>query len=98
MRYTHFIQLLASELEADFILTAVLTAAKTRAVPGAVDGIRSALEWAGLEYDFGITTQVSHYTNISLYIQPTLQVQENMALMNHIFRCVNLCMFIMTMK
>ncbi|CAL1696806.1 unnamed protein product [Somion occarium] len=25
----------------------------TRAVPGAVDGIRSALEWAGLEYDYG---------------------------------------------
>ncbi|KAI0782191.1 hypothetical protein C8Q75DRAFT_788322 [Abortiporus biennis] len=24
-----------------------------RAVPGAVDGIRSALEWAGLEYDYG---------------------------------------------
>ncbi|KAI0735761.1 glutamyl-tRNA synthetase [Earliella scabrosa] len=26
---------------------------RTRAVPGAVDGIRSALEWAGLEYDYG---------------------------------------------
>ncbi|KAI0344028.1 glutamyl-tRNA synthetase [Trametopsis cervina] len=25
----------------------------TRAVPGAVDGIRSALEWAGVEYDYG---------------------------------------------
>ncbi|KAI0802992.1 glutamyl-tRNA synthetase [Irpex lacteus] len=25
----------------------------TRAVPGAVDGIRSALEWAGIEYDYG---------------------------------------------
>ncbi|EKM60670.1 uncharacterized protein PHACADRAFT_110265 [Phanerochaete carnosa HHB-10118-sp] len=27
--------------------------ATTRAVPGAVDNIRSALAWAGLEYDFG---------------------------------------------
>ncbi|KAI0727575.1 hypothetical protein C8Q72DRAFT_975439, partial [Fomitopsis betulina] len=25
----------------------------TRAVPGAVDGIREALEWAGLDYDYG---------------------------------------------
>ena len=24
-----------------------------RHVPGAVDGIRAALEWAGLEYDYG---------------------------------------------
>ena len=26
---------------------------KTRHVPGAVDGIRAALEWSGLEYDYG---------------------------------------------
>ncbi|KAI0762511.1 glutamyl-tRNA synthetase [Fomes fomentarius] len=26
---------------------------RSRAVPGAVDGIRSALEWSGLEYDYG---------------------------------------------
>jgi len=25
-----------------------------RHVPGAVDGIRAALEWAGLEYDYGV--------------------------------------------
>ena len=26
---------------------------KTRHVPGAVDGIRAALQWSGLEYDYG---------------------------------------------
>ena len=26
---------------------------QARAVPGAVEGIRAALAWAGLEYDFG---------------------------------------------
>lgn len=26
---------------------------QTRFVPGSVDGIRKALEWAGLEYDYG---------------------------------------------
>ena len=25
-----------------------------RRVPGAVDGIRAALEWAGLEHDYGV--------------------------------------------
>lgn len=29
------------------------TLPQTRAVPGAVDGIREALEWAGLDYDYG---------------------------------------------
>ncbi|KAI0078525.1 glutamyl-tRNA synthetase [Panus rudis PR-1116 ss-1] len=32
----------------------------TRAVPGAVDGIRSALEWAGLDYDYGPGIQGPH--------------------------------------
>ncbi|KAF7794694.1 hypothetical protein EIP86_005832 [Pleurotus ostreatoroseus] len=32
----------------------------TRAVPGAVDGIRAALAWAGLEYDFGPGKEGSH--------------------------------------
>lgn len=27
-----------------------------RTVPGSVDGIRSALAWAGLEYDYGMGT------------------------------------------
>jgi len=32
----------------------------TRAVPGAVDGIRNALEWAGLDYDYGPGKHGSH--------------------------------------
>ncbi|KZT09062.1 glutamyl-tRNA synthetase [Laetiporus sulphureus 93-53] len=32
----------------------------TRTVPGAVDGIREALEWAGLEYDYGPGKQGPH--------------------------------------
>jgi len=31
-----------------------LTTWKTRTVPGSVEGIRYALEWAGLEYDYGM--------------------------------------------
>jgi hypothetical protein len=32
----------------------------TRAVPGAVEGIREALSWAGLEYDYGPGKQGPH--------------------------------------
>ena len=35
-------------------LGAETTKTKTRHVPGAVDGIRAALEWSGLEYDYGV--------------------------------------------
>jgi len=27
---------------------------QSRLVPGSVDGIRKALEWAGLNYDYGV--------------------------------------------
>ncbi|KAI0757473.1 glutamyl-tRNA synthetase [Daedaleopsis nitida] len=33
---------------------------RSRAVPGAVEGIRAALDWAGLEYDFGPEKQGPH--------------------------------------
>ena len=36
-----------------YFVTFTLTLLQTRLVPGAVDGIRSALTWAGLSYDFG---------------------------------------------
>ncbi|KAI0935754.1 hypothetical protein AcV5_004082 [Taiwanofungus camphoratus] len=44
--------LYARKLEGRWILRIEDTDA-TRAVPGSVDGIREALEWAGLEYDYG---------------------------------------------
>ena len=35
-----------------------LTDEKTRYVPGSVEGIREALAWAGLDYDYGDNTSV----------------------------------------
>ena len=47
------------------VLNACLaTEIQTRTVPGAVDKIREALEWAGLEYDFG----VSYITSVHLVV------------------------------
>ncbi|PIL30834.1 hypothetical protein GSI_07002 [Ganoderma sinense ZZ0214-1] len=40
--------------------SAALTHLQSRAVPGAVDGIRGALSWAGLEFDYGPTKNGPH--------------------------------------
>ncbi|PCH33184.1 hypothetical protein WOLCODRAFT_129640 [Wolfiporia cocos MD-104 SS10] len=60
----------------------------TRAVPGAVDGIREALEWAGLEYDYGPGKDGPHTPyyqseRLDLYHQYAKQLIES----GHAYRC-----------
>lgn len=42
---------------------------QTRAVPGAVEGIRAALEWAGLDYDHGVCSAAT-VTSVSDFAFP----------------------------